>query len=396
MSTTEGNPKRRLVQKLGYGLGSIYSRTKADGTTAYLHVYSDNGTQREVVLAATSLTAARKEASARNTKKDSGELAAPSRRTVGQVKDEFFALQDSLVQSGELRPRTVGLYRQRWDSHLAERLENRVLQKVTGSDVSAVIAEMRRKDLSPSVIAGTLMVAGMIFSYAVEKRYLVASPMTQLARRERPQSKPRTEPRVLNLEEIDALVSRACASIRDYLCFVAFTGVRMSEGLAIRWQDVDLEQGTVKISGQLERKTYRRVPTKTAAGNREVFLTDELVAVLKARRLKALERGLHGADQLVFCTKFGTPFSHRNVAREITRAGGNAKLNTDGLPPVSCHDLRHSFVSRLIANGIDPVTVASLAGDKLETILRVYAHVYDMARRAKDLRAQVGAANIAV
>jgi integrase len=355
-------------------MGGIYSRTKADGSVVYSHLYFADGRQHDVTLKAKTVAAARKEAATRNVKKDSGELAAPSKRTVGQVKDEFFALQDSLVQSGELRPRTVELYKQRWRSHLEERLENRVLQKVTGNDISAVIAEMRRKDLSPSLISGTLMVAGMIFSFAVEKRYIVATPMAQLARRERPQAKPRTEPRVLNLEEIDALVSKAPGSIRDYLLFVAFTGVRMSEGLALRWCDVDLESGTAQITGQLERKTFRRIPTKTTTGNREIFLTDELVTMLKARRVKALERGLHGAEHLVFCTKTGSPLSHRNVARAIRTAGDNAGLNGEGLQPVSCHDLRHSAISRMIANGVDVATTAQLAGDKVATVVAVYAH----------------------
>ena len=65
------------------------------------------------------------------------------------------------------------------------------------------------------------------------------------------------------------------------------------------------------------------------------------------------------------------------------------------MQPISCHDLRHSFVSRLISNGIDPVTVAALAGDKVDTILKVYAHEYDRARRGADLRERVGAANSA-
>jgi len=392
MSATDGIPSRTKLASLGYGLGSIWQR--ADGSM--YHVYSDNGKQREVRLQAASLSAARKECSARNARKDTGELPAPSRRTVGEVTDEFFDLLDALVKSGELRPRTLELYRQRWRSHLEKRLSRRPLQKVTGSHISsAVIVEMRRKNLSPSVIAGTLMVLGMICTYAVEKRYIVASPMTQLARRERPQAKPRTQPRVLNLEEIEKLLKGAPASIRDFLRFVAYTGVRMSEGLAIRWQDLDLEQGTAKISGQLARGTFQRVPTKTASGNREVFLSDDLVAVLKARRLKAFERGLHGPDRLVFSTREGNPLSHRNVSREITRAGDNAGLNGDGVQPVSCHDLRHSFVSRLISNGIDPVTVAALAGDKVETILKVYAHEYDRARRGTELRERVSAANTA-
>jgi integrase len=373
-------------------MGSIWQRE--DG--AYVHIYSDGGKQREVRLQATSLTAARKEASSRNVKKDSGALTEPSKRTLGDVAAEFFALQESLVQSGELKPRTLDLYRQRYRCHLEGPLAGKVLQKVSGTNVSAVIAEMRRKDLSPSLISGVLMVLGMICTFALERRYISVSPMTQLARRERPQAKPRTAPRILNLGEIDSLVTRAPASVKDYLLFVAFTGCRMSEGLALRWQDVDLENGTARISGQLARGTFERVSTKTTSGNREVFLTEELVTVLKARRVKALSKGLHGPDQLVFCTALGNPLAHRNVAREITRAGNNAGLNPEGVQPVSCHDLRHSFVSRLIANGIDPVTVAALAGDKVETILKVYAHVYDTARRASELRDRISAANVAI
>jgi integrase len=70
------------------------------------------------------------------------------------------------------------------------------------------------------------------------------------------------------------------------------------------------------------------------------------------------------------------------------------RLSGEGVQPVSCHDLRHSFVSRLISNSIDPVTVAALAGDKVETILKVYAHEYDRARRGAELRDRISAANV--
>ncbi len=76
---------------------------------------------------------------------------------------------------------------------------------------------------------------------------------------------------------------------------------------------------------------------------------------------------------------------------QVAHVSRVVSLNTQGLEPVSTHDLRHSYVSRLIANGIDPVTVAALAGDKVETILRVYAHVYQTAQQG-DLRARIAAA----
>jgi integrase len=400
MSTTDASAsKRTKIHSLGYGQGSLYSVVRADGETAYVHIYSDNGKQREVWLRASSKSAALKECASRNVRKDEGQLAAPSKRTFGDVAEAWFLILESRVKSGEIRPRTLALYRQRYRSHLEEKLSRRVMQKVTGSDVSTVIVGMRSNGLSPSVMGGVLMILGQICTFAVQRRYIASSPLLQVAKVERPKSGTKTEPRVLNLEEIGRLIEGAPASVRDLLSFVAFTGCRMSEGLAVRWGDLDLEAGTATISGQLARQTFQRVPTKTKTGmgpngkGREVFLSDSLATVLKARRLKALERGLHSPDRLVFCTRTGAPLGHRNVSREIRRAGDNAGLNPEGVQPVSCHDLRHSFVSRLIANGIDPVTVASLAGDKVDTIMKVYAGDYDRARRANDLRDRISAAS---
>jgi integrase len=198
---------------------------------------------------------------------------------------------------------------------------------------------------------------------------------------------------VLNLDELSRLVRSAPASVQDFLQLVACTGLRMGEALALRWQDVDLESGTVSVTGQLDRKTRQRGPTKTESGRREVFLSDNVVSTLKARRRKALERGLHGPERYVFCTRSGKPLGHRFVVKSVRLAGDSAGLNPEGMQPVSCHDLRHSFVSRLIANGVDPTAVAKLAGDKVSTIMDVYAHYYDEAKRSAELREKVALAN---
>lgn len=77
MSITETTSKRRLVQKLGRGLGSLYVYGRADGSLVYLHIHHQDGKQREVKLAATNLTAARRGTELR----DRIALANPARRT---------------------------------------------------------------------------------------------------------------------------------------------------------------------------------------------------------------------------------------------------------------------------------------------------------------------------
>ena len=68
-----------------------------------------------------------------------------------------------------------------------------------------------------------------------------------------------------------------------------------------------------------------------------------------------------------------------------------AALKRSGLggPRPVIHDLRHTQASRLIAAGWGPVEIAELLGDRVETVLRVYAHQFDARRRSAKRRASL-------
>jgi integrase len=398
MTATQATARRTLVQKLGYGQGSLYSVTKADGSTAYVHLYSDNGKQREVRLAATSLSAARKECASRNTKKDEGRLVSPTSITFGEVAEEFLAMQRGLVEEGRRSPRTVALYEQRYRQHLEPALGRRRFQQVTPGHVSGLLSELRGKKgrkgkMSGNTRAGILRLASAIFAFGVSRGYRADSPIQYLASQERPESRPSTKPRALADEECSKLIRATRPGLRDFVAFLAYTGVRLSEGLGLRWGDLDLDEGTVAISAQLERWTQGQAPKlkglKTENGYRTIDLHPALVGLLKERRRQALASGLHRDDCFVFCTEDGRPLSHRNTARDIEAAAKRAGLNGDGLRPVSAHMLRHTFASRLIALGLDVVEVARQLGDKPDTLLRVYAQAFTDARRREEIRERI-------
>ena len=90
-------------------------------------------------------------------------------------------------------------------------------------------------------------------------------------------------------------------------------------------------------------------PPKTAAGVRNIPLPDDLRRDLIDLRLASK----HSQDDApIFASREGTPLQHRNVAhRGFERAAKEAEIQG-----VSFHDLRHAAASRLIANGLDPVT----------------------------------------
>jgi integrase len=170
--------------------------------------------------------------------------------------------------------------------------------------------------------------------------------------------------------------------------------------LAVRWGDLDLDSGTASISAQLSRpkrgEPARRVPLKTARRNggckeREIELGVDLVKMLKRHKADAFSRGRAGAGDYVFCTAAGGPLSQRNMARDLSTAADRAGLNEGDAERLSTHDLRHTAISRWIAAGLDPTQVARIAGDKLATIMDVYAHEFDQARNREDLRSKLAA-----
>ncbi len=61
------------------------------------------------------------------------------------------------------------------------------------------------------------------------------------------------------------------------------------------------------------------------------------------------------------------------------------------MPRLSTHDLRHTAISRWIASGLDVVTVARMAGDHPDVILRVYAGDFERAKRQDEIRAKIAA-----
>jgi integrase len=97
----------------------------------------------------------------------------------------------------------------------------------------------------------------------------------------------------------------------------------------------------------------------------------------------------------VFGTLDGKPRSQRNAQRALTKAADKAKLDSEETPPLSWHDLRHTHISRLIAQGLDVVTVQRQAGHARPSItLDLYAHEFERAGRSEDTPARIADAGL--
>ena len=153
--------------------------------------------------------------------------------------------------------------------------------------------------------------------------------------------------------------------------------MRRGELLALRWQDVDVKAAMVRVERNLERTVklgYRFKAPKTKHGRRTISLPPTAVVDLRDHRKQQLElrmqlgMGKPDADALVFCRHDGS-----NLVLSI----GHQTLARGGTGPVDLPRSRHTHASALIADGLDPVTIAARLGHSSPTItLPIYAHQF--------------------
>lgn len=150
--------------------------------------------------------------------------------------------------------------------------------------------------------------------------------------------------------------------------FLAHTGCRRGEALALRWRDVDLDAGKVRVrrSAGMVREFGEGagvVEGDTKSGKpRAVTLDEDAVAVLRAHKASRgqMHLSLARPEALVFGDIEGGHRNPEHTSRQFTRDAERARtlLGEDAVPMVRLHDLRHSHATILLTNGV-PVHVVS-------------------------------------
>lgn len=164
----------------------------------------------------------------------------------------------------------------------------------------------------------------------------------------------------------------------EHMCFVLIwlyymTGIRVSEGLALNWNDVDLKRKKLRIHHTLDMKNQndfiRKPYTKTESGIRTISIDDDTVRILK--EWKKIQKS-HGIDQFIL-SYTDLPLYRSTVQRIIERYAKIAKV-----PVIQGKGLRHSHVSYLINEFNADILVVSqrLGHSSPEITLKHYAHLW--------------------
>jgi integrase len=307
---------------------------------------------------------------------------ARTRLTFAAVAEQWKA-----AEVAALRPATQAVYGAAL-GHLLPELGRRRMDAITSARVKEYARAKSASGLAGWTIASHLTVISAVFTFAIrDLGFPGLSPTAGLRRGDRP-DRARGGMRIVNDDELGRLLDCAPADHRLYLAVLAQTGMRKSEALGLVWDDVG--EDTLRVHYQRDRRTGERVElknSKSSHARRTVVVTPGLIAALREHRIASPRS--QRFDYIFASTDYHAVDRAWSTTR---KAAGFGKLEHDGRVVVQAmrlHDLRHSHVSSLIAEGWDVVRVAARIGDTIATVQETYAHLFDSARYAEAERASL-------
>jgi integrase len=361
------------MAKRGNGEGSIYPVKGKDGKVkgyraAYV-VYTADGMKRRYLSGKRREDVRDKLAKALSDRSD-GLVFDAGAMTVGEYLERW--LKDAV--RGTVRMSTYERHEGIIRMHLKPALGRIKVRNLTPTHVRGLHREKLDVGLAPATVRKIHSTLHKALSQAVSDGLIPRNAAAIKAPRPDPE-----EMHPLSADEVSALLEAARGERFEALYVLAITtGLRRGELLGLRWRDVDLEYGVLRVGRALIREggRYRLGETKTKRGHRSIRLTSQAVSALGAHRKRQLEErirlvGLYEDHDLIFATQKGTPLNPENLVKRSFKP----LLERAGLPEIRFHDLRHTCATLLLGRGVHPKLVQELLGHAtIAMTLDTYSH----------------------
>jgi integrase len=296
-------------------------------------------------------------------------------------------------------PTTIAWYKRHLKQHVRPTLGQLRIRKIRAAHIQTLLAQAvnvsnrkrRGEPLAPSSLRNLLVAIRAVLSWGVKQGHLIKNVADLV---EAP-AIPYTERASIGLDDVKALVVGVEGTELETIVPVAIgTGLRRAELCALRWSDLDLDEGTIwvrRAAANLDGQVIIKAP-KTKRSARVDHLPAFVVAVLRRQRDNQLERfKTIFADELearrqqrdgyVFTRWTGEAWDPNELSRQFSRLIRQPVL---GLPQVRFHDLRHGYATLSFAAGVPLKVVSeSLGHSAIGVTDAIYVHLRDEAKSEK-------------
>ena len=251
-------------------------------------------------------------------------------------------------------------------------------QSLTTYRLEKLIAEMGEKRLSAKTIKNTIGLLSAAYDHAIFIGQLKENPCKRVTL---PKGQPR-DIRIFYLEEIPKFLEAiADVDLNEKVAYelALFLGLRRSEILGLRENDVDIVKGLVYVHNTRHRVDGEDIEqdTKTKRSTRILALPDILILDL-ARLLEMHRQFKYESVDFLIQDGFGNALGAQALSSRLTRLE-----QKNGLPNVTLHGLRHTYASLLHSQGVDMANIsANLGHGNLTTTMNIYTHIFQSATNA--------------
>ena len=278
----------------------------------------------------------------------------------------------------KMRPTTYESYCGNLRVHINPNIGNLRLKKVRSSDIQRFYVKLltegrvqriesknQPKGLKPKTVKNIHNFLLSAFDKAVSEKLISENPVKHCVLPKQEHEEMKTLP----LDKLNLFFEEAKNSgvYEMYLTEMA-TGLRRGELLGLKWSDIDYEKRTIFVRRQICRieGIVTEGPLKTKNSYRRIVVPQDVLDVLKNKQINE-----YGFSDYIFPSPTGGPISPDSVLHMLHRV-----LERAGLPKIRFHDLRHTFATMALQNGVDVKTVSSILGHfSAGFTLDTYAHV---------------------
>ncbi len=297
-----------------------------------------------------------------------------------------------LYSKPNIREKTQAYYETFINRHIIPILGGIKLEKLTGRDIQRMYNEVRahgrirtaQKDSNPgmsaSYVRGLHMMMHNCLNRAVKERLILRNPTEDCIV---PKIE-KQEMKILKPEDIGAYLREADRrGVMAIFYLELCTGLRKGELTALLWEDLNVEAKTIYVSKQavgVKGGGVKITRPKTETSIRRIAIPQQVVDLLTAEHEK------HPDSPYLFTSpvtgKMYHPDSIVNLHKKILKGAG--------LEHIRLHDLRHTFATLALQNGVDIKTVSGMLGHyDAGFTLRTYTHATD--RMQEQAAATMGA-----
>ena len=327
------------------------------------------------------------------TKKEAQDFEAMKRQEIKDYGDNFGNVQITFnevfmeymeVEGKKYAPSTIQYYLSSYELYIKKSIGQRKILSLRYRDIQRFFNEFK---CNYSTAKNVKKVFGVTYSYAQKNGYVKENPMKLVTLYTQKNGKKTAKDQIITRDQLNTIIDnilvmdKHCpdydySQFNSYSFAVAlyigwFTGLRISETLGLKKEDIDLENSCIHVRRRVEyhqvskKSLYTTEKLKTNASKATIPLAKELKEIL----IKWFEKNPY---DYVVCDIYGElihPYTFQARIREV-----NLKTGFH----FNYHMLRHSFTTALIKNGIKPsVTKELVRHSNISTTLDIYTHVLE-------------------